>query len=171
MSSKTLRPSDVAVAFQLLLTPRSPYADLARSLHLSVGETHNAVKRLTRSGLVGQRNRLVATKAFYEFLVSGVPYVFPAELGPETRGVPTAHAADPLAKDIVSDEAVVWPSSKGSMRGQSVSPLYPGAPDTAEDNRELYRLLALTDALRMGRARERGLAKEYLRKAVLDPAA
>ncbi len=168
MSSKTLRPGDVAVAFQLLLTPTAPYADLARRVHLSVGETHNAVKRLTQARLVSQRDRRVALRPFYELLVSGVPYVFPAELGPETRGVPTAHAAEPLAKEILSDEVVVWPSAKGSKRGQSISPLYPGAPDTAEDNPELFRLLALTDALRIGRARERQLAKEFLRKAVFE---
>lgn len=161
------RVADIAVAFQLLLTPAAPYAELARRLHLSVGETHNAVKRLTRARLVSHRDRRVVPHAFYELLASGVPYVFPAELGPVTRGVPTAHAAQPLADKIVSDEAIVWPSASGSRRGHSISPLYPGAPATAEDNPELYRLLAMTDALRIGRARERELAKEALRQVIL----
>ena len=168
MSATTLRPNDIAVALQLLLTPAAPYAQLAQRVHLSVGETHNAVKRLVLSRLVSRHDRRINPKALYELLTSGVPYVFPTEPGAESRGIPTAHAAEPLASQIVSDDIVVWPSAKGTKRGQSITPLYPGAVKTAEDNPELYHLLTVTDALRVGRARERQLAREYLRKVVLE---
>lgn len=168
MRQTTLRPGDIPVAYQLLLTPAASYSELAQRIHLSVGEAHNAVKRLALSGLVSRATRRVNRRAFYDLLTSGVPYVFPAQPGPDARGVPTAHAAEPLASLIVSDEAFVWPSAKGTKRGQSISPLYAGAPETAADNLELYRFLVLTDALRVGRARERKLAAEFLQKAILE---
>lgn len=168
MRQITLRPGDIPVAFQLLLTPGVSYANLGRRAHLSVGEAYNAVGRLALAGLVGGSARRVNRRALHDLVISGVPYVFPVEPGREARGIPTAHAAEPLASRIVSDEIFVWPSVKGTRRGQSISPLYAGAPATADDNLELYALLALTDALRVGRARERKLAAEYLRKAILE---
>jgi hypothetical protein len=47
----------------------------------------------------------------------------------------------------------------GQDRGASVEPLYAGAPDTLRHNPELYDPLTLVDALRIGRARERMLAR------------
>jgi hypothetical protein len=44
--------------------------------------------------------------------------------------------------------------------------LYAGAPRTAKNNSALYELLTLVDALRIGRARERRLAKAMLTHAL-----
>jgi hypothetical protein len=103
-----------------------------------------------------------------DFLLKGVPYAFPAELGPETRGVPTAHAAPPLDADFSSSDALVWPFVDGKRRGASVEPLFEGAPMLAQSNQALYELLALVDALRVGQARERELATKLLRERLLD---
>ena len=72
-------------------------------------------------------------------------------------GIPTSHSAPPLAKRIGSEEndQYVWPHDEGEVRGQGISPLYPTAPDAARRDAKLYELLALIDALRVGRARER----------------
>lgn len=105
--------------------------------------------------------------ALLEFLVGGVPYAFPAEPGPETRGIPTAHSAPPLVGEIGADGAVVWPSAEGHVRGASVRPLYPGAPALARHNVRLYELLAIVDALRIGRARERQRAKALLHERLI----
>lgn len=163
MRQIALRPNDVAVALQIALTPSQPFSVLAGAIGLSIGEVHNAVKRLAQARLVSPRERRAIRPALLEFLTAGVPYAFPAELGPETRGVPTAYAAPPLSERISSGSAVVWPSADGEVRGQSVTPLYPAAVKTAKHNGALYELLTLADALRIGRARERRLAKELLR--------
>ncbi len=56
------------------------------------------------------------------------------------------------------------PYSKGTVRGHSILPLYPSVPEAALKDKQLYELLALTDALRVGRAREKELAIMELMK-------
>ena len=63
-------------------------------------------------------------------------------------------------------EAPVWAQAKGSAKGPTLSPLYRTAPQAALADPALHRLLALLDALRMGRARERALAADLLKTAL-----
>lgn len=48
-----------------------------------------------------------------------------------------------------------------------MEPLYPTVAEAAIQNEKLYELLALVDALRVGRVRERELAAVELEKRVL----
>ena len=157
-----LKPHDVAVALQLTLEPEATYRRLAESAGLSQGEVHNAVKRLTQARLVAAGTRTVNRRALLEFLSAGVPYAFAEVPGPETRGVPTAHAAPPLVVEFSDAPAFVWPHVQGTVRGQAIKPLYPAATATVAHNSALYELLALVDALRVGRARERQRALQIL---------
>jgi len=104
--------------------------------------------------------------ALEEFLVHGLKYVFPAERGEMTRGVPTSYGASPLRGMIVStDEPIpVWPYAEGTQRGISFAPIYKTAPGAALRDERFYELLALADALRDGRARERKLAEAALHR-------
>jgi hypothetical protein len=52
----------------------------------------------------------------------------------------------------------VWPDAEGSVRGIEFSPLYKNVPQAALRDTKLYELLALVDAIREGRAREREVA-------------
>ena len=56
----------------------------------------------------------------------------------------------------------MWPFPDGHHRGVSLDPLYKTAPAAALRDPFLYELLALIDALREGRARERKLAEKEL---------
>lgn len=67
------------------------------------------------------------------------------------------------AKRATSERPLIWPHPDGKSRGQSLTPLYRAAPYAALQDERLYELLALVDMLRIGRARERSLAKERLR--------
>ncbi len=110
-------------------------------------------------------------QALEEFLVHGVKYSFPAERGSLTRGVPTAYAAPPLNAIISASESEhppVWPDPQGSARGYKMEPLYESVPKAAKQDKDLYELLALVDAIRDGRARERTLAADYLHKRLRD---
>ncbi|HSH45340.1 MAG TPA: hypothetical protein VK966_05770, partial [Longimicrobiales bacterium] len=160
-----LRPHDVAVLLQLAIEPGT-FRFLADRVGLSVGETHNAAKRLELSRLAILDERSVNVSAAMDFLVSGVPYAFPPQLGAPARGVPTAHSAGFLAGDLASsNESIVWPSRTGDTRGVSLVPLLPAAVSKIqENNSELYELLTLVDAIRIGRARERKLAVDRLRE-------
>ena len=59
---------------------------------------------------------------------------------------------------------VVWADPEGKVRGEALEPLYPSVPRAARADEALYELLALVDAVRAGRARERELAVAALRK-------
>lgn len=161
-SQITLRPADLVVALALAETPEEPYEALSNRLHLSVGAVHGGVKRLQIAGLVIAGARRVHRRNLAEFVVHGARYAFPGVTGPVAGGVPTAYSAPPLDQEIVFEEAIVWPSIDGSMRGESLTPLYPGAPKLLHTAPTLYEALALFDALRIGRARERNRAGELL---------
>jgi hypothetical protein len=107
--------------------------------------------------------------ALEEFLVHGLKYVFPAERGEMSRGVPTSYGAAPLRKMIApTDEPIpVWPYPDGTHRGVSFAPLYKTAPAAALRDASFYELLALADALRDGRVRERKMAEAELHRILL----
>jgi hypothetical protein len=104
--------------------------------------------------------------ALRKFIVNGAPFVYPAVRGEITIGIPTAHGAPPLNQLLVGNEEPlpVWPDANGLARGESLLPLYPRLPDATRSDPQLYELLALFDALRVGQARERALASEELEK-------
>ncbi len=163
---KGMRPQDVAVLLKIVALGAEPWLarDLASALRLSPAEVSNSLKRSALAGLLDATRRKVAKRNLLDFLESGLPYVFPARPGGSVRGVPTAHSAAPLAAKFLSDEPYVWPSAKGSAKGQAIQPLYPGAVEASLADAALYQLLALTDALRVGRTRERGEAVKELAK-------
>ncbi len=158
----TLRPTDVPVALALALNPGTSFRGLAQDVGISVGEAHNAVRRLTQAKLVRPDTRRVVRRTLLQFLRHGVPYAFPGMLGPETRGVPTAVSGPGFANHISQGQPVVWPSAKGSVRGAALVPLFPGAPALHCRNPPLYEALTLIDALRVGQARERMHAAKQL---------
>src|SRR5262245_27870120 len=59
--------------------------------------------------------------ALLELLVHGLKYTMVPTRGPMTRGMPTAHAAPPMATTLVagSDPVPVWPTPEGKTRGES----------------------------------------------------
>jgi len=161
-----MKAQDIVVMLKLAVNdaPMS-YADLANALGLSPSQVHAAVARAMRAGLVS-RERRINRAALLEFLIHGVRYVFPPVRGPITRGMPTAHAASPLSNNFArsSDPPPVWPDPAGNVRGEMLRPVHKSALVAAKGDADLYELLALVDALRAGRARERQLAAAALRQ-------
>lgn len=165
----TLKPHDFVLAIYLLLerdTPRN-YKELSQELLISVSEVHAGLKRAHLARLVTASRAKSAEpvpQAIREFTLFGAKYAFPAVLGAETRGLPTAHFASPLKEELVSgdQQGVVWPYAEGNSRGMALYPLYPRLPKAAWLKPHLYEVLTLFDALRMGAARERELASRLL---------
>lgn len=169
-SVSSLKPQDLLVVLgvHVLETQRWTYATLAESLGVSASEAHAAAQRAVRSQLVDGSARRVRGRNLLEFLEHGVRYVFPAEPGQLTRGVPTAASAPPLDRIMVHHPAgeVVWAHADGSVTGQAIVPLYPSVPRVALVAPRLHELLALVDALRLGRVRDRQLAMKELRARI-----
>ena len=104
-----------------------------------------------------------------EFALHGAKYAFPAVKLPLVVGVPTSHSAPAFAGVFAPGSTdFVWPHPNGSVRGVGVEPLHPSVPFAATQDAKLYEMLALFDALRVGKARERGMALERL-QALIDP--
>ena len=160
-----MKPQDVVVLLKKL-TPQGRGMlgkDIASSLQISASEVSEALERCRIAGLVDESKKDVRKLALMEFLVSGLKYAFPVEAGRVIRGVPTASSASPM-KELLNNnnELYVWPSKTGNARGQAITPLYPTVPNAVAQDSELYQLLVLVDSLRLGRAREAGVARQKL---------
>jgi hypothetical protein len=165
-----LKPQDVLVMLKLVALGKRPwsYSSLAVSLGMSSSQLHSAVRRALAVQLAVKSEDVISPhiRNLEEFLVHGLRYVFATEIGRPTRGIPTAYAAPPLDKHFPesAEPPPVWPDPEGTVRGVSFSPLYKLAPQAARSDPALYELLALVDAIRGGRARERALAIKELGK-------
>lgn len=171
-SQSIISPQDIVVLLRILSSEGQTWtqSQLAESLRLSQSEISKSLKRSQFSGLLDSTGKKVRRLALMDFLAYGIKYTFPQRPGPVLKGVPTAHAAPPLNKEIASEEPYVWPSVKGKVRGQSIIPLYPNLVEAALLDDTLYELLALVDAIRVGRSRERELAISMLKKRILHGA-
>ena len=158
------KPQDVVVALKVCLSSvKRPYADTAKMLGMSASEVHAGVRRLIEARLLDSETNQIRREVFCSFLIYGVPFVFPAKPGEVTRGMPTAWAAPVMASRIASNQLPpIWPHPEGQVQGTAVQPLYRSVPGAAERDPELYNLLALVDALRLGRARERAMAEKEI---------
>lgn len=162
-----LKPQDIVVLLKLAgQGPGWTFEGIAEQLGLSASAVHRSLDRAREAGLYEPRHRAVNRGQLHEFLIHGAKYVFPASMRGEARGIPTAWAAAPL-KDVLSSSGSnppVWPHALGKVRGIALEPLHPIVPEAAQRDGQLAELLALFDAVRIGGARERGLAAEKLRE-------
>jgi len=167
-----LKPQDIVVLCKLLIEDEKelPYARMAEELGMSASETHAAIRRLQEGRLVAPGGRKVLRQAFRNFLKYGISHVFPARELEPSRGIPTAWAAPVFdgAFNTSNEPPPVWAHPEGTARGPSIAPLYKSGPDAALKDQDLYEYLALIDAVRLGRARERNLALEKLEALVSD---
>lgn len=168
-----LKPQDLLVLLKVAAHPpqRWTYAALGEALAMSASEVHACVKRAVASGLAVSPARgewSAVRPSLLEFVLHGVRYVWPATAGPVKRGVPTAFGTEPLAGMVTAapGEAPVWAHPAGQAKGPTLSPLYRTAPEAALADPALHRLLALLDALRIGRARERAMAAQLMEAAL-----
>jgi hypothetical protein len=168
--SYQLKPQDVLILLKLISrSEKGRLVDIAMQLGLSQSEVSHGLSRLVKAQLLSSDKKEPLRHNALEFLVYGLKYVFPAEIGAIARGIVTAHSAPPLSQDIVSskEDHYVWPDPQGEQRGQSITPLYSSAPFAAMRDSKLHELLALVDVLRVGRVREQTLARGELEKRIV----
>lgn len=167
-----LKPQDLAVALKIVVMQGQwqSYADLGEVMRLSPFEAHAAVQRLIAARLFYDYEGKLKPNipVLKQFIIYGAPYAYPAVHGEMTIGFPTAHGVSPLKEQLMSsnEPVPVWPHRKGKVRGLALLPLYEKLPLAANEDIQLYELLALFDALRAGQARERELAKKYLEERI-----
>ncbi len=163
-----MKPQDIVVLAKLICMGNEGYIQmlLAETLYMSQSEISMSLKRSAYAGLLINKGQEVDRKLFLDFIHFGLSVVFPEHPGAIVRGTVTAHSAPPLDAEFQSEEKYVWPYAKGQSRGQSISPLYPTVPQAANLDPKLHELLALFDAVRVGRIREKNRALEILEQRI-----
>jgi len=162
-----MRPQDILVLLKIITMQNHEWRniDIANALNLSPSEVSEALNRSKIAKLIDGKKKSVNPNSFKEFLIYGLKYVFPVEPGAIVRGIPTAYSAPPISESISQGgDIYVWPYARGIKRGQAIEPLYKTIPEVAPKDNSLYELLAITDTLRIGRAREIKIAIEELEK-------
>lgn len=172
-----LKPQDCVILIKLLANKEArcwSQSTLATHLCISVSEVNASLKRLQNALLirreVDELAYLPIKAAVEEFLIHGLKYVFSDSLGEYTRGFPTGVGAEVLKNKFAeSNEPVpVWPSAKGTVRGLALKPLYSSVTKSiqAYPDQNFYDTLALVDAVRQGRAKERNIAIKLLKERI-----
>ena len=162
-----MKPQDIVVLLKKLTSSGQTLScrKLAESLGMSASSVSESLERCKKAQLIDRHKKKVNILALQEFLVHGIAYVFPVEAGRVGRGLPTYVSASPI-QEVVNNglEGYVWHYVKGTSRGQQIEPLYPTVPEAVLRDEELYQLLVIVDALRMGGARVKQIASEELTK-------
>lgn len=165
-----ISPLDILILLKIISLGQNKWfqMDIADTLGISQSEVSKSLKRLKKSWLIAPNDSVVIMREnVLEFLRYGIKYIFPQWPGSIVRGMPTAHSAPVLNNEILSNENYVWPYAKGKVRGQSIIPLYPTVPKASNEDKKLYDLLALIDAIRIGNAREKELAFKKLKNRII----
>lgn len=167
-----LKPLDVVVSVKaaVLADPRWTIAEMAAHLGMDNAQVFRAARQAAVARLLisepakGRTGYRPHRAALLELLIHGLKYMMVASRGPITRGMPTSHAAPVLAGRFAAgaDPVPVWPTPDGTTRGESFEPLHRCVPVAASRDSRFYDVMALVDAIRAGRARERALAVKML---------
>ena len=166
-----MRPLDVVVLLKIIALDHSEWymKDLAYSLGISQSEISESVHRSVVSGLIHRDKKSINYRALLEFLEFGLRYVFPLQPGYAARGMPTAHSALPLRLKVRTSKLFVWPDASGKLYGRSAKPLHPGVPAACREDERLYRLVALSDAVRSAGSRYFDIAVSELKRLIPLP--
>lgn len=167
---KGMRPQDIVILLKIVLFRNNNWLmkDLSKQLNISGSEVSESLNRSLIGGLLQDDKRTVRREELLEFLVYGLKYVFPVVEGKLARGMATAYSAPILTDDFVTDNEYIWPVKGFSTKGISIKPLYRTVPDACKEDQELYELLSLVDAIRIGK-REK-VVVELLAKKIYNQA-
>lgn len=164
-----MKPQDIAILLKIISMNGKEWKmmDLANQLFISQSEISHALERNRFAGLIDDEKKNVHRTSLMEFLAFGIKYSFPVRPGEMVRGVPTAHSAVPLSKQIHSSSDVyVWQDADGQVRGQKIEPLFPMISKAVKEDPVFYEMAALVDAIRVGKTREYQIAVDLLKKRI-----
>lgn len=173
-----LKPQDIVIALKLITLKNQPWTQtqVAYELCMSTSEVNAGLKRLIQAQLLTPpfkgKSSVPIRQALKEFLLHGIKYAFPPDIGNITRGTPTSYGATIIQAHIISgnDPIPVWPFAEGEEKGYAFSPLYKSVPKAiqrsggANESNPLYILLVLVDTIRYAKLREKNIAETLLTK-------
>lgn len=171
-----LKPQDVVISIKLLQDRQGSaaptYAELASALKMSQSEAHAGVRRSLDVGLLrrpvdsSHGMPIPVRRALEEFLICGLKYVWPIRASGIARGMPTCCSCSAVARELDVPEPetpIVWRRPLGTVRGETILPLYPKLPEVCANDAWIHEWLALVDVLRCKTGREASLAANAIR--------
>jgi hypothetical protein len=165
-----LKPQDVVVAAKLAVGfQHFTYAQLSSAVGLAPSQVHASVKALRQSRLLAQDERddlAINRFRLIEFLIHGVPYMFPATVTHPTKGLATVSALDEMKELFLSQRDYVWPFPGAKDTGVGLVPLHHCVFKAVQNDLTTYRILMAVDAIRIGDARERDVGISVIRRSL-----
>jgi hypothetical protein len=164
-----MRPQDVAILLKIVVKNQEDWQiqPLSNELRISIAEISESLNRSRLASLIDFKKKRPNRNNLLEFLQHGVKYVFPQNPGAMSRGLPTAHSHPFMKSHFHSETNYVWPDARGEVLGQDIEPFYERQVEAARDDSEFYLLLALVDAIRVGRVRESKIASDELKRILI----
>ncbi|MCF8428259.1 MAG: hypothetical protein K9H61_06070 [Bacteroidia bacterium] len=164
-----MRPQDIVILLKIVAKGESQWQllNLANELKISNSEISESLNRSKTANLLDFNKKLVKRQNFMEFIEHGLKYVFPQEPGTMVRGTATAHSHPFMAAKFNSATNYVWPDENGTIMGLAIEPYYKKQTEAVKEDGKLFKLLALTDVIRVGKTREIKTAIEELKKIIL----
>ncbi|MBF0446138.1 MAG: hypothetical protein HQL68_11170 [Magnetococcales bacterium] len=167
-----MKPQDISVLCMLIHFGQEKwnFDKLSEAVCLSRGESHKSIKRLIEAQLYNDIAKKPIFQNAEELFVHGVKYLIPKKVMSVERGIRTAHSHLVFEDDFSgTNEKYIWPYFKGKDRGIAIEPISKNVVEAAlkiglDRQNIFYTLLALIDAIRLGKARERKLGREYLKE-------
>ena len=162
--------TDPALKDETQIMSQYSVRSLAHFTGISKSQVNLALQRCFDVGLAKRDRQTKVPRAnipaLTEFIIYGLRYVFPVKLGTITRGISTSLAAPVLESNLFSAGELlpVWPDARGKTKGQKVEPLFKSVTYAIRRDPQLYALLALVDAIRIGQPRERKLAIQLFKQ-------
>lgn len=174
-----MQPQDLLILLLMMLDRRPlMQKDIADRLGISPAAVSYAMARLESIGLLANNRQTVMRRKVLDFIRYAIGIIYPAELGPQVRGIPTARSAHLLDPGASFDESIdqkvdaiqsyVWKAGDGTAIGTAIKPIYPSVSKVALMERRLYQVLNLIDVVRVGNIREQKLAYQALENQLLD---
>lgn len=143
--------------------------DLSELIGISASEISKGTRRLISSRLLVERDgHIYAEKgALLEWLSYGVRYAYPQETKGYGRGMATSWNCSLLESDMVPPSPpFVWGVPGGKTEGILIEPIHHGVPLSASHDDNLFRALALLEAIRGGKPRELAIARALLNSLI-----
>jgi hypothetical protein len=167
-----MKPQDISVLCMLIHFGKEKwnFDKLSEAVCLSRGESHKSIKRLIEAQLYNDIAKKPILQNTEEFFVHSIKYLVPKKIMSVERGIRTSHSHLVFENDFSdAKEKYVWPYFKGKDRGVAIEPISKNVVEAVlkiglDSKNIFYTLLALIDAIRLGKARERKLGREYLKK-------
>ena len=141
-------------------------AVLADRLRMSSSTVWKSLKRLRQANFFANddQDAKIDPRKLFGLLVYGVPMFFVARKTAVVRGIPTG-VHSPLWKERFGvGITTVWPYGRGKEVGEGLLPIYPSVPSACALDAALYEVMATVEILRVGKARERRVAENYLKE-------